>query len=223
MNCQKKEKNHTGNGKIKSQRGGPVDFFVNHRIKWPHEYVLAGQNKDRITYNQLTPLQWMTGFCRSMREETNMQIKEHMLDYVINLLEDANDFSWASIKASHAVLLCRMEQGEVVGWSDVEKIDCIRRAHAQRHISQQSAQGKTHEKNGKQPTKFVACVYFNKNMCSQTKQIMKPKVSMIGIFLRRVGKWMVKRIRINRWIAEDQRQKMNEAGHVENSSSCPEN
>ena len=46
----------------------------------------------------------MTVFCRSMREETNMQIKMHMMDYVINLLED--DFSWASAKASHAVLLC---------------------------------------------------------------------------------------------------------------------
>ena len=91
------------------------------------------------------------------------------VDYVINLLEDANDFSWASAKASHAVLLCRMEQREVVGWSDVEKIDRIHRAHVQRHISQQSTQGKTHEKNGKQPTKFVACVYFNKKKCSQTK------------------------------------------------------
>ena len=111
----------------------------------------------------------MTGFCRSMREETNMQIKGHMLDYVINLSEDANDFSRASAKASHAVLHCRMEQGEVVGWSDVEKIDRIRWAHA-RHVSQQAAQGKTHEKNGKQPKKFVACVYFNKNMCSQTKK-----------------------------------------------------
>ena len=152
-----------------------------------------------------------------------MQIKEHMLDYVINLLEDANDFSWASTKASHAVFLCQMEQGEVVGWSDVEKIDRIRRAHAQRHISQQSAQGKAHEKNGKQPTKFVACVYFNKNMCSQTKRIMKPKVSIIGIFVRCVGKRIVKCIHIHRWIAEDQRQKTNEAGHVENSSSCLEN
>ena len=44
-----------------------------------------------------------------------MQIKEHMLDYVINLLENANDFSWASAKASHAVLLFRVEQGEVIG------------------------------------------------------------------------------------------------------------
>ena len=135
----------------------------------PPEYVLAGENKDRVMYNQLTPLQWMTGFCRSMKEESNVQIKEHMLDYVINLLEDANDFSWASAKASHAVLLCQMEQGKVVGWSDVEKIDRIRRADAQRHISQQFTQGKPHEKNGKQPTKFVAYVYFNINMCSQTK------------------------------------------------------
>ena len=47
-----------------------------------------------------------------------------MLDNVINLLEDTNDVSWAS----HAVLLCSMEQGEITGWSDVEKIDRIRHA-----------------------------------------------------------------------------------------------
>ena len=28
--------------KIKSQRGGSVDIFVKERVKWPHEYVLAG-------------------------------------------------------------------------------------------------------------------------------------------------------------------------------------
>ena len=32
---------HTGNGRVKSQRGGPVDIFMSHRIKWPHEYVLS--------------------------------------------------------------------------------------------------------------------------------------------------------------------------------------
>ena len=41
-----------------------------------------------------------------------MHTKENMLDYVINLFEDALDFSWSSAKACHAVLLCRMEQGE---------------------------------------------------------------------------------------------------------------
>ena len=60
-----------------------------------------------------------------MREEVNGGSRAFMLDYVINLLEDAADFSWASAKASHAVLLCWMEQGEVSGWSDVDKIDRI--------------------------------------------------------------------------------------------------
>ena len=57
-----------------------------------------------------------------------------MLDYLI-ALDDSNDFSWQAAKASHAVLLCRMEQGEVTGWSDTEKIDRIRRANAQRHVT----------------------------------------------------------------------------------------
>ena len=70
-----------------------------------------------------------------------MSVREHMLDYVINLLDDTTDFSWASAKASHAVLLCRMEQGEIVRWSNTDKIDRVRRAHAQRHMPQTSSNG----------------------------------------------------------------------------------
>ena len=54
---------------------------------------------------------------------------------MIYLLEDAQDFSWSAAKASHAVLLCRMKQGEIRGWSDFDNIDQIRRAHAQRHVT----------------------------------------------------------------------------------------
>ena len=45
-----------GMGKIKSQRGGAVDVFVNNKVRWPHEFVLSDQNKDRVTYNQLSPI-----------------------------------------------------------------------------------------------------------------------------------------------------------------------
>ena len=74
-----------GTDKIKSQRGGSVDVFISKRVKWPHEYVLAGQTKDRISYNQLSPIQWMVGFCRSIKEESDSKIRENMLDYCINL------------------------------------------------------------------------------------------------------------------------------------------
>ena len=87
--------------KIKSLRGGSVDIFVKNRVKWPHEYVLAGNIKKRVSYDQLTMGQWMDGFCRTMREEKNSKNKEAMLDYLIALLDDSNDFSWAAAKASH--------------------------------------------------------------------------------------------------------------------------
>ena len=57
--------------KIKSLRGGAVDIFIKHRVKWPHEHVLAGNIKERVSYDQLTMGQWMAGFCRTMREENN--------------------------------------------------------------------------------------------------------------------------------------------------------
>ena len=47
--------------KVKSQRGGP-DVFVKNRVRWPHEYVLSSSTKERVTYDQLTVVQWVSGF-----------------------------------------------------------------------------------------------------------------------------------------------------------------
>ena len=160
--------------KIKSRRGGALDVYVNQRLKWPHEFVLVGASKDRLNYNQLNITQWMAGFCRIMRDEENSQTRGHMLDYLIALLDDSNDFSWQAAKASHAVLLCRMEQGEIASWAETEKIDRIRRANAQRHTSgplpnnggqKFRKQGHTYQKSAKS----MPCVYFNDNSCTFTK------------------------------------------------------
>ena len=121
-------------GKLKSLRGGSVEVMVKHKVKWPHEYILSGSSKERVSYDQLSVIQWVAGFCRIMREEKNTDSKEFMLDYLVSLLDDAQDFSWEAAKASHAVLLCRMEQGEIENYSQIDKIDRIRRANAQRHI-----------------------------------------------------------------------------------------
>ena len=39
--------------KIKSLEG-PVEVVVPNCVKWPHEFVLSGSNKERIQYDQLT-------------------------------------------------------------------------------------------------------------------------------------------------------------------------
>ena len=94
-------------------------------------------------------------------------MKEHMLDYVIALLEDANDFSWGAAKASHAVLLCRMEQGEVADFSDVQKIDRIQRANAQKHVA--SSQNIFAKKLGGKSTGSMPCNYYNQDSCVHDK------------------------------------------------------
>ena len=62
-----------------------------------------------------------------------------MLDYLIALLDDSNDFSWSAAKASHAVLLCRMERGKISDYTQADLVDRVRRDHAQRHILQTSS------------------------------------------------------------------------------------
>ena len=136
------------------------------KVKWPHEYILSGSSKERISYDHLSTVQWVAGFCRIMKEETNSSVKDCMLDYLVALLDDAQDFSWEAAKASHAVLLCRMEQGEVESYSDIDKIDRIRRANAQRHLPYN---GNTHKKPQGKVQKVLPCNYFNQGTCSHTK------------------------------------------------------
>ena len=97
-----------------------------------------------------------------MKEENNVENREHMLDYLIQLLEDANDFSWDAAKASHAILLCMMEQGDVKNYMQVEKIDRIRRDNAQRHVMGPSS-NKTSKFQAQRPTRVAPCLYFDKN------------------------------------------------------------
>ena len=157
--------------KVKSQRGGQVDVFVRTRVKWPHEFVLSGSSKERTSYDQLTMPQWMAGFCRTMREETNQNLKDHMLNYLIDLMDEANDFSWSAAKASHAVLLCRMEQGEVTGYDQVDRIDRIRRANTQKHVVQgfpNSSSAQHSKKSTLKVGKTMPCQFYNQNSCSHT-------------------------------------------------------
>ena len=106
-----------------------------------------------------------------------MHTRENMLDYVINLLEETQEFSWSSAKACHAVLLCRMEQGEVKSWNETEKIEFGG------HMPSEMLQLHTVPRGIliKQPMPKPPLVYFNKGSCSQ-KQSHQTK----GVFHKHV-------------------------------------
>ena len=56
-----------------------------------------------------------------------------------------------------------MEQGEIKSWT--EKINRVRRAHAQRHGTVPNGNSQNHEKNGH--AKVTPCVFYNKDSCMQ--------------------------------------------------------
>ena len=97
--------------KIKSKRGGNVEVIVKHRVAWPHEAILGGATRSRMSYDQLTMSQWVQGFCKNILDESNNSVREKMIQYMGELMEDATDFSWQGAKAAHAVLLCEFERG----------------------------------------------------------------------------------------------------------------
>ena len=57
-----------------------------------------------------------------------------MLDYLIALMEEANNFSWDAARASHAVLLHRLKQRDIKTYTETEKLERIRRANTQTHV-----------------------------------------------------------------------------------------
>ena len=90
-----------------------------------------------------------------------------MPDYLGNIMEDTSDFSRDSAKACHAVVLTNMEVDRL-NWADTDKINRIRRSHAQRHTSgaQTCASRSTVKKNKTSYSKNgVICRYFQEGTC----------------------------------------------------------
>ena len=105
----------------------------------------------------------MAGFCAIIREEKSTKVKNAMLDYLSDLMEDAQNFGWASAKGAHALVLCRMEEGKV-DWLSSDKLDRLRRAHAQKVITNNTSIGQTSKNKSEAPG--VMCKYFYTGKCS---------------------------------------------------------
>ena len=70
--------------------------------------------------------------------------------------------SWAT--AAHAVLMCEMEHGSLQ-WEDTDRIDRIRRAHAQKHTAARGNRARPSDP-GRKP-RF--CKNFQSGTCTHTR------------------------------------------------------
>ena len=142
-----------------------MDVTVKHKVAWPYEHILSGANRSRITYDQLSLCQWVQGFCKNVLDESCHSKREKMIAYMADLMEDANDFTWQGAKAAHAVLCCELERGTVT-WEDSDRIDRIRRAHAQKHSGQGT---RNWVKSREVERKPWFCKYYQNGTCNQSK------------------------------------------------------
>ena len=134
----------SGKNYFKSKRGGNVDYVVKNKVAWPQDTILGGHNRQTVTYEQLNLTQRFQGFGQNILDEKSHKTKDQMLQYLADIMANATDFSWQNAKAAHAVLLCDMERGAVTCYNS-NKIDRIRRAHAQRHQKNSKSWAKTFE------------------------------------------------------------------------------
>ena len=73
-----------------------------------HKILYWGEIKSRISYDNLSWCQWVSGFAMIAREEHTVDTKNAILDHLSEIMEDTNDFSWQS--ANQHMLSC------YVGW-----------------------------------------------------------------------------------------------------------
>ena len=151
--------------KVTSKRGGSVEVNVKNMVAWPHESILSGVNRQRVTYDQLMLTQWVQGLCKNILEESCNERKDIMVSYLRDLMKDATDFSWQGAKAAHAVLLCEMGWGSLQ-WKDMDRIDRIRRAHAQKHVPGRGGWAKPSDP-GRKPW---FCKSYQTGVCTHSRE-----------------------------------------------------
>ena len=122
-----------------------------------------------------------------------------MLDYTIALLQD---FSWSVGKSSRTVQLCRKVQDNITDFSQVDKIEIIRRTNAKRNIPQSQGKNPTNfRKNCRRITNpcFVKAII---KILVVLQKLMKPKVFYINTSTRLVLTTLGSHLATLKWIVE---------------------
>ena len=93
----------------------------------------------------------------------------------------------------------RIGQGEISGWADCDKIECIRRAHAQRHVTTPLKKVKKVKIRINNPAKpFPACISIKIPVFRRA--LMKQEESCIGTYVRLVFRLKAKHFLIHKQI-----------------------
>ena len=140
-----------------------------------------GVHRGRPSYEQLNECQWVLGILRQRQVAKSQIVRENMIEYLIDLLQDAIDFSFPAAKGAHFVLINRIIEG-LASWEDLASVQKIRERYSKsNHNQNQSSmhhqnQNITHNHvsdnrfDRKRELKPVPCFKFNKRLgCTESR------------------------------------------------------
>ena len=138
-------------------------------VVWPHELVYIGASRNTAVYDQLTPVQFITGFLRSLQMAPPND-RDNLLTYGIDLFQDAVDVSWEVARGANSVVLQEIEQGRL-NWGDLDKIQRTRSLYTQHaNVSSSNVNFTRGDSQYSADDASVArkqvCRYYNFNKCT---------------------------------------------------------
>ena len=123
---------------IKSGRALNANSSIKHKFIWPHE---VGYNKDGVPaeFDTLSIPQFVRGFTIVTRR-AKPSIANTMTLVLEEIMELAELYPWASVRACHAILLQQIESGHYIWASEAER----QRLHRSHIWNMASAKATTH-------------------------------------------------------------------------------
>ena len=116
-----------------------------------------GVHRKQPSYEQLDECSWMLGFLRQFLAEKDPTCKSNMIEYLVELLQDAVDNGWQAAKGAHFVLVNRILDGHA-SWKNIDQIHKIREHYAKNphYVSSDQKMGKN------KVLRHVPCFKYNK-------------------------------------------------------------
>ena len=152
--------------KVKSGQfrvGGEVP--VTRYVWWPHDLCFVGPECRRVLYDDLSPLQWVCGYLRSILKQDSQTARNNMIAYGADLIQNALDLNWSTAKGAYKVLLCHMES-TTLNWDNMAEIQALRHQYAQRNVFRSNSNANSSAPQNRSYPKKALCSRFQTASCS---------------------------------------------------------
>ncbi len=127
-------RNSAGKHPKRLGRAKTADDIIIHEIDWPHFYIFRGPDRRPAKYEDLSLAEFVSGYLSMVIEgRESRATKDRMLTHLRELMQDACDYNWVSLRNYHTILMSHFEMDRIY-WGNMEAIQQLRQSYAQKYL-----------------------------------------------------------------------------------------